>query len=169
VALGGTSYAAAKITSADIKNGTIQNKDLNSKTKVTAKSVHNDNATALASNKTVLSLNLKKGSYLVTAKAYAEGGSTPYADAECTLVKPNGSTADTAWWWSGFNETGYATLSNQAVMHLGTTGTVQLKCSGGNATLLGKKLTALRVASVTDLTGADVSKVPAPRLAHAPR
>jgi hypothetical protein len=54
-------------------------------------------------------------------------------------------------------------------MRLGSSGTVQLRCSGGNATLLGKKLTALRVASITDLTGADVSKVPTPRLAHAPR
>ena len=71
VALGGTSYAAVKITSADIKDGTIQTKDLNASARTTAKQVQNENGTVMSGTaKTVLSLNLKKGNYVVTGKAY---------------------------------------------------------------------------------------------------
>jgi hypothetical protein len=165
VALGGTSYAAAQITSANIKDGTIQTKDVNKNARVTAKSVHNDSGTAMTgTDKTVLSLNLKKGDYFVTSKGYTFG-SANYAYARCNLIAPNGNTADTSWWWSGNNETGYSTLVNQSVLHVGNAGTVQLKCYGANATMYGKKLTAIRLASFSNATGADVAK--ATHTAHA--
>jgi hypothetical protein len=164
VALGGTSYAAAKITSSDIKDGTIQTKDLSSKAQTYAKAVHNDNGTAMTgANTTVLSLNLKKGSYFVTSKGYAFGTDI-YAYVRCQLVAPSGNTADTSWWWSGDNESGYSTLVNESVMHIGNAGTVQLKCYGDNASLYGKKLTAIRLASFSNLTGPDVAKVPEHRM-----
>lgn len=161
VALGGVGYAASQITSGDIKNGTIQTKDINPNSRITAKSVHNDNGTALGSTKTVLSLNLKKGKYLVSSKAVAESG-TNGAYGECFLVSPNGTTLDTSWWWGGAGY-GYGTLADQAVVSLGNPGTVQLRCSGSSATLYFKKLTALKVASVSNLTGQDVAKAPKPK------
>ena len=112
---------------------------------------------------TVLSLNLKKGSYFVTSKVYA-WGTDLYAYARCQLIAPSGNTPDTSWWWSGSNDSGYSTLVNESVMHIGNTGTVQLRCSGDNATLYGKKLTAIRLASFSNLTGPDVAKVPMHRV-----
>jgi len=156
VALGGTSYAAAQITSANIKDGTIQTKDVSKDARVTAKSVHNDNGTSLGSTKTVLSMNLKKGNYVLNSKAVAES-TTNGAYAECFLVAPNGSTLDTSWWWGGAGY-GYGTLADQAVLHIGNTGTVQLRCLGSSATLYNKKLTAVKVASVSDITGGDVAR-----------
>jgi hypothetical protein len=156
VALGGTSYAAAQITSASIKDGTIQTRDVSKDARVTAKSVHNDNGTTMGSTKTVLSMNLKKGNYVLSSKAVAESV-TNGAYAECFLVAPNGTTLDTSWWWGGAGY-GYGTLANQAVLHIGNTGTVQLRCSGSSASLYEKKLTAVKVASVSDITGADVAK-----------
>ncbi len=159
VALGGTSYAAVKITSADIKDGTIQTQDINPSARTTAKQVQNDNGTVMTgSNKTVLSLNLKPGNYFVTGKAYAFGTAN-YAYVRCQLIAPNTTVADTSWWWSGNNETGYSTLVDDSVMHVGQNGTVQLSCYGANANLYGKKLTAIKIASFSNLTGTDVSKV----------
>jgi hypothetical protein len=157
VALGGTSYAAAQITSADIKDGTIQTQDFNSSAKIVAKSVHNDNATVMGSTKTVLSLNLTPGKYVVNSKASALGsGGSSYAS--CFLVSPNGTTIDTSWWYAGSGIDGYGTLADQAVLSIGSTGTLQLRCFGGSSNLYYKQLTAVKVASVTNLTGGDVSK-----------
>jgi hypothetical protein len=159
VALGGTSYAAAQITSSDIKDGTIQTRDLDSHARIIAKSVHNDNGTAMGSTKTVLSLNLKPGKYVVESKAVAESG-TNSGYASCFLVSPGGATLDTSWWYGGAGY-GYSTLADQAVLSVGTTGTVELRCYGYGTTLAFKKLTAVKVAAVSNLTGTDVSKVSA--------
>jgi hypothetical protein len=161
VALGGTSYAAVLITSGDIKDGTIQTKDVNPDARVTAKSVHNDTATAMSGDKNVLSLNLRPGKYVLTAKAVAETF-TNSGYATCSLVGPNGTSLDTSWWYGGAGF-GYGTLADQAVFSTGNTGTVQLRCSGNSTDLYFKKLTAVRVASISNLTGADVAKVAAPR------
>jgi len=162
VALGGTSYAAAQITSANIKDGTIQTKDLNKSTRITAKSVKNDNATQMTgTTKTVLSLNLKKGKYVVNSKASGLGVANN-SNASCNLVSPNGTTLDTSWWWAGAAVTGYGTLANQAVVNVGTAGTVQLRCFGSSSNLYYKKLTAVKVASISNLTGADVAKAAKP-------
>jgi len=158
VALGGTSYAAAKITGADIKDGSIANKDISPAARIVAKSTHNDNPTALTgTTKSVLSLNLKKGSYVVNSKATALGSSAS-SYASCFLVAPNGTTVDTSWWYAGSGVTGYGTVADQAVLSVGSTGTLQLRCYGGAANLYYKQLTAVKVASITNLTGADVAK-----------
>jgi hypothetical protein len=162
VALGGTSYAAAHITSADIKDGTIQTKDVNKHARVTAKSVKNDNGTLMTGTmKTVLSLNLKKGKYVVNSKASGLGSANG-SYASCFLVGPNGNTLDTSWWWAGTAVTGYGTLANEAVVNVGTAGTVQLRCYGGTSALYYKKLTAVKVARISNLTGGDVAKAPKP-------
>jgi hypothetical protein len=158
VALGGTSYAASQITSSDIKNGTIQTKDVKPGARVTARSVHNDNGTVMTgSYKTVLSLNLSKGQYVVTGKAVGHGTAIN-SYASCSLVGPSGNVRDTSDWWAGSAVTGWGTLTNQALINIGAAGPVQLKCYGGTSNLYDKKLTAVRVASITNLTGVDVAK-----------
>lgn len=157
VALGGTSYAAAQITSGDIKDGTIQTKDINKSARVTVKSVHNDNGTTMGLAKTVLTLNVPKGHYLVTSKAVGHA-TTTNSYASCSLLAPSGNVKDTSDWWAGSAVAGWGTVTNQAVMNIGNAGTIQLRCSGGTSILYDKKLTALRVASATDLTGTDVAK-----------
>ncbi len=158
VALGGTSYAAAQITGSDIKHGTVGKSALAKSAQVTAKSVHNDNSTAMTgSTKTVLSLNVPKGRYVVSSKATAFGtGNNSYTG--CYLYGPAGSVRDFSEWWAGSAVTGYGTLVNQAVIKAGSAGTIQLRCYGGSADLAYKKLTAVRVAGFTDLTGPDVAK-----------
>jgi hypothetical protein len=159
VALGGTSYAASQITGSDIKHGTVGKAALAKSAQVTAKSVHNDNATAMnGTNKTVLSLNVPKGSYVVTAKTVGHGTSNN-SWAECYLVGPTGNIRDTSDWWAGSAVVGWGTLPNQALISVGGGGgTIQLRCTGGTSTLYYKKLTAMRVASITNLTGIDVAK-----------
>jgi hypothetical protein len=161
VALGGTSYAAVQITSGDIKDGTIQTQDLNQGARVIAKSVHNDNPTAMTggTTKTVLSMNLKRGKYVVNSKVTALGGGAS-SYASCFLVSPNGTTIDTSWWYAGSGVTGYGTLADQAVLNVGNTGTLQLRCFGDASNAYYKQLTAVKVASVSNLTGGDVSKAP---------
>jgi hypothetical protein len=158
LALGGTSYAASQITGSDIKAGTVGKAQLATSAQVTARSVHNDNGTVMdGTSKTVLSLDLTKGQYVVSSKA-AGLGSSNGSYASCQLVSPNGTVKDISWWWAGSANTGYGTLPNQAVMRLGGEGTVSLRCFGSASTIYYKKLTAVKVASVTDLTGPDVAK-----------
>jgi hypothetical protein len=163
VALGGTSYAAAQITTNDIKDGTIQTRDLNPSARVTAKSIHNDNGTAMTgSTKTVLSLNLSPGKYVVNSKATALGNNVS-SYASCSLIAPNGTSVDTSWWYAGSGVDGYGTLADQAVIAVDSTGTLQLKCFGGSSTMYYKELNATRVAAIANLTGGDVAKAPSAR------
>jgi hypothetical protein len=159
VALGGTSYAASQITGSDIKHGTVGKAALAKSAQVTAKSVHNDNGTVMnGATKTVLTLNLARGSYVVTGKTVGHGSSNG-SWAESYLVGPTGNTRDTADWWSGSAVTGWGTVANQALIKVGLGGgTIQLRCTGGFSTLFYKKLTAMRVASITNVTGIDVAK-----------
>ena len=162
VALGGTSYAASQITSSDIKDGTIQTKDINPNARITVKQIHNDASTALTgSTKTVLSLNLPKGTYLLAAKGNVYAGAGGYG--ECWLTNPVGVTVDIGWFYSSA-AIGYGEVVNSAVVTLGHTGTVQMNCYGSDASLDDKKLTATRVASAVNLTGANVAKVPTQHL-----
>lgn len=156
VALGGTSYAAGLVTSSDIKDGTIQTRDINPNSQVIVKSVRNNNGSAMGSLKNVLTMNLHQGYYLLTSKAVAES-TTNGGYASCELVAPNGDVLDTSWWYGGAGY-GYGTLTDQAVLRMSTIGTVQLSCYGSGSTVYDKRLTATRVASVIDLTGSDVSK-----------
>jgi hypothetical protein len=159
VALGGTSYAATQITGSDIKHGTVGKAALAKSAQVTAKSVHNDNGTVMnGATKTVLSLNLAKGSYVVTGKAVGHG-TADNSWAECYLVGPTGNARDVADWWAGSAVTGWGTVANQALIKVGLGGgTIQLRCVGGTSTLYYKKLTAMRVASITNVTGVNVAK-----------
>jgi len=159
VALGGTSYAAAQITSGDIKNGTIQTKDIKPAARTTVKSVHNDNGTHLDTTKTVLSLNLPKGNWVVTGKGY---GYSNGAYADCWITDQHGNAVDYSL-DNGSGSFSYFTLNNQAVVSLNNTGTVQLNCYSSDAYLYSKKLTALRVASAADLNGPNVAKAPMPK------
>lgn len=164
VALGGTSYAAAQITSQDIKDGTIQTQDISQPAQVQARVVHNDNGTAMTgSAKTVLSLNVKPGNFVVDAKAQAYGGSGAYA--ECWLTGPSGSTIDYSYWYLGGNS-GYGVVDNQAAFSTTSPVNVQLNCVGSNSTLYNKKLQVIRVAKVTDTLGANVAQVPVPHFAR---
>jgi hypothetical protein len=161
VALGGTSYAAAQITGSDIRDGSVGKADLASSAQVSVKQIHNDTQTALSSStKTVLSMNLKPGNYLLNAKTniYASAGGY----GECWLTGPSGSTLDFAWYYTSA-ASGYGEVVNSSIVHLGHTGTIQVNCSGNVASADQKKLTATRVASVTNLTGANVAKAPMPR------
>jgi hypothetical protein len=156
VALGGTSYAAALVTSGDIQDGTVQTKDLNPTARIATKVVHNDNGTVMdGSNKTVLSTNVKAGSYVVSAKVQAFPNTTsPYVN--CWLTGPGGTTLDTGYWWLS-GQYGYGEVTNQASFTTAGATTVQLNCTGSNASVYYKKLSITRVASVADLTGANVS------------
>jgi hypothetical protein len=161
VALGGTSYAAALVTSGDIQDGTIQTKDLNPTARIATKSVHNDSGTVMdGTNKTVLSANVKAGSYLVSAKVQAFANTTsPYVN--CWITGPGGATLDTGYWYLS-GQYGYGEVTNQAVFTTTGATTVQLNCNGSSASVYYKKLAITRMASVGDLTGANVSKAALP-------
>jgi hypothetical protein len=161
LALGGTSYAAGLISSADIKDGTIQTKDLNPQARIATKAVHNDSGTTMdAQSKTVLSTNVKAGKYLVLAKVQAFASTTsPYVS--CWITGPNGTTLDQGYWYLS-GQFGYGEVTNQAVFSANGLTTVQLNCSGANAAVYNKKLSVTRMASVTDLTGANVARTPLP-------
>lgn len=161
VALGGTSYAAALVTSANIKDGTIQTRDINQAARISVKQVRNDNSTDLSgSTKTVLTATVKPGSYLVTAKAGTYSNTTsPYV--ECWLVGPGGNTLDYSDWYLA-GQQGYGEVSNQGVLTTNSTTTVQLDCYGTGSGVYSKKLDITRVAGIADLTGPNVSKAPLP-------
>jgi hypothetical protein len=159
VALGGTSYAAVQITSADIKDGTIQTKDVNPSARTTVKQIRNDNATAMdGSTKTVLTTNVGPGHYLVSSKVLGAYTTTsPFV--ECWLTGPGGATLDINYWYLP-GAAGYGGITNQAVFSTTSATTVQLNCAGSNANVYYKKMDITRVASVADLTGANVAKAP---------
>jgi hypothetical protein len=158
VALGGTSYAAALITTGDIKDGTIQTVDISPGARSNVKQVKNDTGTTMdGTSKTVLSMNLPKGSYQLTSKVNVYANAGGYA--ECWLTGPLGNTLDYGWYYTS-GAVGYGEVTNTAVVKLGNTGTVQLNCYGGSSSIDGKRLAASRVAGIGNLTGANVSKVP---------
>ena len=161
VALGGTSYAAAQITSNNIKDGTIQTKDLSLGARTQVHQVHNDNGTTMdGSDKTVLSIHLKAGTFALSSKVQAFYSTTsPYVN--CSLVGPGGSL-DTAYWYDA-GTVGYGEVVNQAVFTTNSATNVQLNCTGSNASVYYKKLTAVRVAQGTDSLGANVAKTALPK------
>ena len=155
VALGGTSYAASQIGGNDIRNGSVGKADLAKSAQVTVKQIRNDNGTAMDGNtKTVLSVNVKKGSYLLTSKVNVYASSNGYA--ECWLTAPNGTTLDYGYFYAP--SSGYGQVTNTSVISPGHTGTIQLNCVGSSSSLDGKKLIVTKVASVSNLIGANVSK-----------
>jgi hypothetical protein len=161
VALGGTSYAAAQITSGDIKDGTIQNKDISVGARTQVHQVHNDNGTVMdGSDKTVLSIHVGAGSFALTSKVQAFYSNTsPYVN--CSLVGPSG-TLDTAYWYDA-GTAGYGEVVNQAVLTTTSPTNVQLNCNGQNASIYYKKLQAIRVAIGSDNLAPNVAKTSLPQ------
>jgi hypothetical protein len=184
VALGGTSYAAVMITGHDIKNGTVttqdvKNHDLRLKDLATgarahlkgapgsqgpagpqgsqgpvgpsnAYSVYNDLPTTLGSVKTLLTLSIPPGSYVVNAKAMLSGTG---AISQCTLVAPGGLDYDYA---QTSSTESYATVANQLVLTTTSPTDITLQCLGGGY-LQYKRLTAIKVDSVSNTQGPNVS------------
>jgi hypothetical protein len=166
VALGGTSYAASQISGHDIVNGSVGKADLARSAQTTVKEIHNDTYTGLdGSTKTVLSLNLKPGNYLLGGKVniYSNSGGYGY----CWLQGPGGATLDYGYSYSSGDGDGEVVTTS--VVRVAHTGTVQLNCEGSGASADEKKLTATQVASVVNLTGANVAKVAAPHTVGARR
>ena len=161
VALGGTSYAAGLITSQQIKDGTIQTKDLAPTARTAVKQVHNDNGTAMnGSDKTVLSIHVGSGSFALSSKVQAfSSGTSPFVT--CSLVGPT-STLDTAYWYDA-GISGYGEVVNQAVFTTTSPTTVQLNCNGSNAGVYDKKLQAIRVSGASDSLGPNVAKTSVPK------
>ena len=97
------------------------------------KSVHNDNGTSMdGSTKTVLSINVKPGKYVVNAKAVAFYANTG-AYAELRDHRAERQHPRHVLVVRRRAGQGYGTLANQAVFSVGSTGTVQLNCFGSNS------------------------------------
>ena len=155
VALGGTSYAASQIGGNDIRNGSVGKADLAKSAQVSVKQIRNDNGTTMDGNtKTVLSVNVKKGSYLLSSKVNVYANSGGYA--ECWLTAPNGNTLDYGYYYAP--SSGYGEVVNTSVVSPSHTGTIQLNCQGSSASIDAKKLIVTKVGSVSSLIGANVSK-----------
>jgi len=161
VALGGTSYAAAQITGADIKDGTIATKDLSVGARSQVHQVHNDNGTVMdGSAKTVLSIHVGAGSFAVSSKVQAFPSSTsPFVT--CSLVGASG-TLDLGYWYQP-GSSGYGEVVDQAVFSTTSPTNLQLNCSGSNASIYYKKLQVIRVAVSSDSLGSNVAKAPLPQ------
>lgn len=159
VALGGTSYAASQISGHDIRDGSVGKADLARSAQTSVKEIHNDTYTALdGGTKTVLSLDLKPGNYLLDGKVNIYSSSGGYA--YCWLQGPGGATLD--YGYSYASADGDGEVVTTSVVRVAHTGTVQLNCQGSSAIADEKKLIATHVASVANLTGANVAKVAAP-------
>ncbi len=131
---------------------------------MSVKQIRNDNGTNMdGSNKTILTVNVKKGSYLLSSKVNVYANAGGYA--ECFLVAPNGNTLDYGYFYSASG--GYGQVVNTSVISPAHTGTVQLNCVGNSSSLDGKKLLVTKVGSVASLIGANVSKA-APHRAVTP-
>ncbi len=205
VALGGTSYAAAMLTGADITDGTITSADVknnNLKSKdvkngalklkdfstgaktglqgapgpagpagpqgpqgaqgptgpSNAYSVWNDGTTVMSgSNKTLLTLNVPNGLYVVNSKALVQRNATGgRAWAWCTLSSATASDQNTDEVLDLVNAIG--SVSNQIVT--GVTGDpITLECFGTARTNVAwKKITAVKVGSISNTAGPNVAK-----------
>jgi hypothetical protein len=129
-------------------------------------SVYNDNLTLLTTSpKTVLTLPLQAGSYVVTAKAvqFHTAGTNTYGycilagagQSDYSVATPNDAVGS------------YAMHTNQIVLTTNAPVNVTLNCQEGSGTnyVYWKKMTAIKVATVANTGGPNVSKV---TTAHAP-
>ena len=122
-------------------------------------SIYNDNGTTLTGSfKTVLSLAVPAGSYVVNSKAllFGSGGHVWCRLAAAGQFDDN--DADTS------STESYATVANQLVFTTSGATSVTLNCQGAD-TLWYKKLTAIKVGSLTNTPGMNVSKVAAGHVA----
>jgi hypothetical protein len=120
--------------------------------------VWNDNSTVLAVGyKTVLTLPLQPGSYVVYSKAFGHRTAPGTAYVDCKL-----SFGTTAWDVSGADEpdvgSAYSNVSNQIVFNAPAAGNAMLECRGFQSYIDWKKMTAIKVGSVTNTAGPNVAK-----------
>jgi len=171
VALGGTSYAAGLITSAqikngtvasiDVKNGTLSNKDLSPKARTAAYSTFHDSGVAITNqvsgqDPTVLSLNVPAGSYVFQATTYLWNSGGAAVLARC-ILRAGGDFDDkrTALEAAAAANANYAVVASQVVHTFTSPGVAKFSCYtfGITATANQTKLTAIRVANLSNAAG----------------
>lgn len=176
VALGGTSYAAAQITSAQIQNGTIQNidvkpntlkgdrvkdhsikyKDLANGATTRGFSTFHDAGVSIQSQSggndpVVLSLTIpKKGNYVIIGKTWLYTNSGTTFIGRCRLYA--GSDFDQAR-LRVEGSSGYSPAAMTVVHRFNSPGQAQLRCYsfGVNATANDAKITAIKVDTLTNI------------------
>lgn len=125
-----------------------------------AYSVYNDNPTVMGVSKMVLALNVPAGAYVVNSKAYAVRTTTTGTSyARCVLA--GGGSEDQVGQDMPEISFAYGSLANQMVFESASPATVTLTCNGTQANLSWKKITAIKVGTLSNVAGANVAKVPA--------
>jgi hypothetical protein len=116
-------------------------------------SVWNDNPTVVTgATKVVLTQTVPAGNYVASAKAYYLGSSSY---AQCYLI----AAGQFDYGISGNTTTvNYGTVAAQIVFSTPTSTNVTLNCYGTGGSLYYKKLTAIRVGSVSNNAGANVAR-----------
>jgi hypothetical protein len=133
-----------------------------------AYSVFNDGATAMtASFKTVLTLPLPAGSYVVNAKALVGRNTGTSQWAECLMTGLGASDYSVA----SVPSDGYDDMVvNQTVVSSSTGGNVIFECYGTSGAVVSwKKMTAIKVGAVSNTPGPNVAKVDTANSMGAPR
>jgi hypothetical protein len=173
LAIGGTSYATALITSAQIKDGTIQGVDIHAGTigggkiadrsirpvdlaaaaRTRAYSTYHDAAVSLSTSvATLMTLHLPvAGSYVINAKTQVRYTGSSRGWGECVLVA--GADFDTSLTsvLPGPAPEAVAMLPLQVVHTFSAPGTAVLRCSGSGTDVTAAK-TKITAVSVTALT-----------------
>jgi hypothetical protein len=158
LALSGTAFAAAKITSADIVNKTIKPVDMSAKAKKAllpeARQVFKNDAGQFSSETTFGGAGLPQGQWVVVAKLWLENEGTGVHDVLCALTAGNDS--DLVW-----SRLGPGELSSVGLTLLSSGGSqvvrANVSCTpqGGTFHAYDVKITAVKVGktSKSDLGG----------------
>jgi hypothetical protein len=121
-------------------------------------SVWNDSSTVLGGSKTVLSQSLQPGAYWVSSKVWAYSTSTVTPYMHCTLsaqaIASDQTGVDLPTTFLGT----WGNVSNQIVFTAAAPVNVTLSCYGFNANAVWKKMTAVKVGTVTNVAGPNVAK-----------
>jgi hypothetical protein len=113
----------------------------------------------MAGNKVVLTLPLQPGAYVVNSKATGRRSNTGgYSYADCVLA--GGGASDYAGQDAPDVASTELSLSNQMVITPAVPVNVTLTCGGALLNLTWKKITAIKVGSVTNTAGANVAMPP---------
>lgn len=154
LALSGTAFAAAKITSADIVDKTIKPVDLSAKAKKAllpeaSQAFKNDAGVFTGNSETVVgSLGLSKGSWVVSAKTWLRNEGNSSVDVVCALR----SGDDTDIVWSRIDPSGGLSPAAFSLMHSGKDrADVVCNANGGTIRALDLKITAVKVGKTTKI------------------
>jgi hypothetical protein len=164
--VGGGSFAAAMITGADIKDGTVTSADIkNQSLRLRDLAPGTVAPRVLISRKgpgsylpdppadTVFhSMTVPAGRWLVsvTATAFPHDFNGPNAMAQCSLKAPGSSTGRTTTTIDGGND--YAALATQITVDTLADTSVSFECTGVNSGVNQVTITAVEVSSITDLS-----------------